>query len=59
MRSGKLDLGAQVWLESVIPILGESTRRAIGAAETWLVTSVPDAGAEDSDTAVTEAPDRE
>ena len=51
------DLGAQVWLESVTPIIGESTRRAIGAAETWLVTLAPDAGAEDAPLA--EVPDRE
>ena len=36
-RSGKLDLGGDVWLEAVTPIIGESTRRALDAAETWLV----------------------
>ena len=57
VRSGKLDLGGQVWLEGVTPIMGESTRRAIGAAETWLVTSAPDLGAEDA--VVAEGPDHE
>ena len=57
VRSGKLDLGGQVWLEGVTPIMGESTRRAIVAAETWLVTVAADVGAKDA--AVAEMPDRE
>ncbi len=41
VRSGKLDLGGTVWLETMTPILGESTRRAIQDANAWLVESTP------------------
>jgi SulP family sulfate permease len=37
VRSGKLDIGHEVWLESMTPIIGESTRRALRDAEAWLV----------------------
>ena len=33
VRSGKLDLGGTVRLETMTPILGESTRRAISGGE--------------------------
>jgi SulP family sulfate permease len=39
VRSGKLDLGGDVWLEEVTPIIGDSTARALGNAEAWLATS--------------------
>ncbi len=57
VRSGKLDLGGDVWLEGVTPIIGESTRRAVGAAETWLVTSAPDSATGAAE--ASEAPPRE
>jgi SulP family sulfate permease len=47
VRSGKLDLGGDVRLEEVTPVIGESTRRAIGKAEAWLSAPVdgkPDDG---------------
>jgi len=37
VRSGKLDIGHEAWLESMTPIIGESTRRALRDAEAWLV----------------------
>jgi sulfate permease, SulP family len=39
VRSGKLDVGGEVWVEEVTPIIGESTARALGKAETWLLAS--------------------
>ena len=42
VRSGKLDLGGSVWLESMTPILGESTRRAIKDANAWLLEAKTD-----------------
>ena len=39
VRSGKLDLGGEVWLENVTPIIGESTRRAMADAHAWLLES--------------------
>jgi SulP family sulfate permease len=44
VRSGKLDLDRDVWLEDVTPIIGESTRRAIGSAEAWLLEATDEAG---------------
>jgi SulP family sulfate permease len=37
IRSGKLDLGGAVVVESMTPIIGESTLRALADANAWLV----------------------
>jgi sulfate permease, SulP family len=42
VRSGKLDLGGAVWLDSRTAVIGESTRRAIADANAWLVEAPPD-----------------
>jgi SulP family sulfate permease len=46
VRSGKLDVGGDVWLEEVTPIIGESTNRALGEAQAWLVESRGEVAAE-------------
>ncbi len=42
VRSGKLDIGGTVRLETMTPILGESTRKAISEANAWLVEASAD-----------------